>query len=100
MYSRQQNPFNVLIFCEEPFIYHGINLGKMWKIEVRCRLQPFAKGNKSTATTMSHVFGHLNLIFGQFPIATAKTCCGGRCMFGYGTKPMISLKIHLPADVF
>ena len=23
-------------------------------------------------------------IFGQFPIATAKTCCGGRCMFGSG----------------
>ena len=36
IYSRQQNPFNVLILCEEQFIYHWINLGKMWKFEVRC----------------------------------------------------------------
>ena len=28
-----------------------------------------------SATTMSHVFDHLNLIFGQFPLATAKTWC-------------------------
>ena len=31
---------------------------------------------------MSHVFDHLNLIFGQFPIATAKTWCGGLVLFG------------------
>ena len=31
---------------------------------------------------MSHVFDHLNLIFGQFPLATAKTWCGGLVLFG------------------
>ena len=48
---------------------------------------------------MGHVFDHLNLVFGQFPIVTAKTYCGGRCMFGCGAKLVILLKIHLPVDV-